>query len=292
MGTDELKKGAKSMKRRFMNKRILIFLILFILWEGVYILHRQGTIHIPSVLYTSSRFIFITILTFLIVSILARITSTRIYSALSDDTELEQRIFISKIWEISLYFIGIAFILYSAGVSLASLTLFVGIITAGFAFALQSPLLAIVSWMVLLTKKPFRIGDYIKVGDDIGKVVHIGTFYVTLDVEWQSKKKKLKIPNRIFLEKSIENFGDTGVRDHIKFKLLRIPKDIEKRIVLIEREVKKLIAQGEEVAITVDIEGANATLLVTYFVDINKRKDVKNKLIFLLYEQNKDCLSQ
>jgi len=41
----------------------------------------------------------------------------------------------------------------------------------GLAFAVRDVLMSFFAWMILLRKKPFRIGDYIRIGEDEGKAI-------------------------------------------------------------------------------------------------------------------------
>jgi small-conductance mechanosensitive channel len=56
--------------------------------------------------------------------------------------------------------------------------------------------------LLLLTKRPFRISDYIKIGDNEGKVVTIGSFYVFLKpISYHPKDSLIKVPNKFFWKK-------------------------------------------------------------------------------------------
>jgi small-conductance mechanosensitive channel len=127
------------------------------------------------------------------------------------------------------------------GVTLENITLFVGLIATGLAFALREILLPFFVWFMLLTKRPFRIGDYIKIGDDEGRVKHIGTFYVFLDPLNTDLNQTIKIPNKIFLEKQVINYGGINLPIFLKIPVTAMDlKDSEKRIEEIKKNLIKI----------------------------------------------------
>ncbi|GAB1371920.1 mechanosensitive ion channel [Candidatus Kapaibacterium sp.] len=58
----------------------------------------------------------------------------------------------------------------------SSVLTFLGLLSAGIAIALREPVVNFFGWMFLLWRKPFSVGDRIKIGDDIGDVIDIRIF--------------------------------------------------------------------------------------------------------------------
>jgi len=144
------------------------------------------------------------------------------------EMELEQRIIVSKLYSISLYSLALLITFWKAGVSLGNLTLFMGLIATGFALTIRDLLFSYFAWFIILNKKPFQMGDYIKIGDESGLVTRIGTFFFTL--EMQNAGEFLKIPNSQIMTKSIHNRGEGKYREEIKFGLKSIPEDLEQKL--------------------------------------------------------------
>lgn len=82
-----------------------------------------------------------------------------------------------------------------------SLATFLGLLSAGLAFALKDPVSDLAGWGFILWRRPFELGDRIEVGPHKGDVVDIGLFQFTLleignwvDAE-QSTGRIIHVPN-------------------------------------------------------------------------------------------------
>lgn len=195
------------------------------------------------------------------------------------DMQVEERIFYSKLYIWGSYALGGAYIFTLLGVSLSNLTLFFGLIATGFAFAVRDILMAFIGWIILLRKKPFRIGDYIRIGDDEGKVQHIGTFYVVLDTTPDFPQDFTRVPNKVFLDKSIYNYGNKDIHESIKFNLKDIPKDMDKKAAKIKQIIEKIVPRREHIAVYLDVLKDNVYLVVEYRTDFTKKEQTKSAVI-------------
>lgn len=169
----------------------------------------------PNIL-AALKLVSIILWTYFLTSIFIKFTQKRAYNLFTESVDTEQRILLSKLYIYFVYLIATAFVLWNMGVTLENITLFVGLIATGLAFALREIILSFFVWFMLLTKRPFRIGDYIKVGEDEGKVIHIGTFYVFLTPLNTDLEQSIKIPNKIFLEKQTINYGSNSLPIFLK----------------------------------------------------------------------------
>ncbi len=57
---------------------------------------------------------------------------------------------------------------------------FVGIFSAGLAFAFRDVVACFLGWLVINTQKPFQIGDRINIGKSFGDVIAVDWFYTTI----------------------------------------------------------------------------------------------------------------
>jgi len=87
------------------------------------------------------------------------------------------------------------------------ITTYLGLLSAGLAIALQSPLVNLAGWAFILWRQPFRAGDRIQIGNDRGDVIDQRIFMFSLMEigNWvdsdQSTGRVLHIPNgKIFTE--------------------------------------------------------------------------------------------
>ncbi|MBZ9687165.1 mechanosensitive ion channel family protein [Clostridium estertheticum] len=57
---------------------------------------------------------------------------------------------------------------------------FLGIFSAGLAFAFRDVVASFLGWLIINTQKPFAIGDRIKIGESLGDVLAVDWFYTTI----------------------------------------------------------------------------------------------------------------
>jgi len=90
---------------------------------------------------------------------------------------------------------------------------FLGIFSAGLAFAFRDVVASFLGWLIINTQKPFQPGDRIKIGESIGDVVAVDWFYTTIievmenenKTHGQSTGRITHIPNIKFLTEDLIN---------------------------------------------------------------------------------------
>jgi len=277
----------KELKTRTHSASVIFFSVLFILIQGVIYLDSRGIIQIPPFLNKILTNTSVVIATLFITSLLIRVTIKR-FAKLFE--EPEERIFYSKIYSWTLYGFGLFFILHYFGVSLGNITIFLGLIATGLAFAIRDVLLSFFGWMILLNKKPFRIGDHIRIGDDEGKVIHIGTFYVLLDNTPELTQDFIRVPNRLFLEKSIANLGSTKYQERITLQMLHIPENTTAIIKELKGEIGAITEKSEYVSLQLDVVNEKLLLRVEYPVSFEKQMEKRSEVIQLLFKTLSDTI--
>jgi small-conductance mechanosensitive channel len=96
-----------------------------------------------------------------------------------------------------------------------SIATFLGLLSAGLVLALRDPIANMFGWVFLIWKRPFKVGDRIKINEYTGDVIDIAFFQFTLNElgEWvdseQATGRVVHIPNsRIFTQAQINyNYG-------------------------------------------------------------------------------------
>ncbi|HGJ64708.1 TPA: mechanosensitive ion channel [bacterium] len=100
--------------------------------------------------------------------------------------------------------VGIMIAFNTVGIQLTSITVGLGVLGVGFAFGLQNITSNFVSGMILLFERHVNVGDFITVGDIIGRVKSIrirATTIVTVD------NVMLIVPNSKFIEDTVTNWS-------------------------------------------------------------------------------------
>jgi small-conductance mechanosensitive channel len=92
-------------------------------------------------------------------------------------------------------------------VGFQDISTYLGLLSAGLAIALQTPLVNLAGWAFILWRKPFNVGDRIQLGDDRGDVIDQRIFMFSLMEigNWvdsdQSTGRVIHVPNgKIFTE--------------------------------------------------------------------------------------------
>lgn len=95
---------------------------------------------------------------------------------------------------------------------IASLTTFLGLAGAGVAIAMHDTIANIAGWFFIISRKPFKVGDRIQIGETAGDVIDIRFFQFSL-VEignWvdadQSTGRIVHVPNSKILRDSLANY--------------------------------------------------------------------------------------
>jgi len=263
----------------FSVKATLFFLILFLI---VFFLYQRQIIVLPERISLAINTLLLFISTLFGITVLFKLTGNYVKRFFD---EPEEQIFYKKMYSWTLYTLWVLFMLNHFGVSLANLTLVLGLMATGLAFAVRDVLLMVFAWMILLRKKPFRIGDYIKIGQEEGKVKHIGTFYVLLDKTHNMPEDYIRVPNRIFLEQSIINLGKNYFYEQIQFPLSGVPEEWQKKVQALKNSIPQVSGKNIHTNVFIDMRSEKLVLVVEYIVSFELRQPVRSEVIELIFDQ-------
>lgn len=246
-----------KLKYTGINRTLRFFAVLLILTFVLTQLAAMGWI--PTSVASLLDTITIVLLAYFVASLFLRLTVNKVAHSIKD-LEIEERLLLTKSYTFLIFLIATLFVLYLLGVTVDNITIILGFATTGVAFAVRDIIVSYFAWFMLLTKKPFRIGDHIKIGDDIGQVQHIGTFYVVLDDSPERTTDYVRVPNKVFLEKSITNYGKESfvfpirmaIKEPKKLKLDNIKNTLKK---ITGQEINPLLDLDKEtVYLTMEVE--------------------------------------
>ncbi|WP_198003788.1 mechanosensitive ion channel family protein [Methanococcoides burtonii] len=192
----------------------------------------------------------------------------------------EEKILLSKIYIGFVYAFTSAVMFWQIGIDTQNIVIFLGLAATGFAFAIREIILSYFIWFILLTKKPFKIGDYICIGEEEGLVKHIGLFYVV--VSPTRHKEFYKIPNKVFLEKPIKNYGTGLFESFFDYYIKEIPGDLSDRIDKIVERTN--ITEGIDLKLKLDSDCDGLKLTAYYRSTFHERENIKHKLIGIILE--------
>jgi small-conductance mechanosensitive channel len=128
-----------------------------------------------------------------------------------------------------------------------------GLITIALGWSLQKPISGVVAWLILVTRRPFHIGDRVIISNikgDIGNITltHIFLNEVggTIDGE-ESSGRWVMIPNSIIFEEEVINYThkDEYILDEV-VTAITYESNLEKAEVLIKKSVSKIMKPAWE----------------------------------------------
>lgn len=242
---------------------------------AVYIAMRA--IILPNQIWQILHFIFLSVLVYEGIQAAQKITSFLAYRALKKDGEEEQAKTTVKTFnifiQIALWSIGILLVLSNAGINVSSLLAGLGIGGIAVALALQNILGDIFSSFSILIDKPFQVGDFIKIGTDVGVVEKIGiktTHLRTLDGQ------TLIVANRELTTARVENFRQVKKRRAL-FTLGVVYEsksaDLDKIPILIKEIIKKQQVAEFDRCHFKSFGDFSLNFEVSYYVEADSYKD-------------------
>ncbi len=116
------------------------------------------------------------------------------------------------------FYVAVGLVLFFLGWiwtrQLANVGSFIGLLSAGIAIALSDVLKNVAGWVLIVFRRPFKVGDRIEVGADAGDVIDIGVFRFTLmeirnwvDAD-QTTGRILHIPNATVFSEPLANYNE------------------------------------------------------------------------------------
>lgn len=147
---------------------------------------------------------FILVLGYLLIILVRSIVNRRV-----ENLKMRHTLRKNTIYVIS--FLMMLFVFFVWVERLNSLTIFLGVASAGIALALQEALLCVAGWFLIVIRHPYEVGDRVELGGVKGDVIDIRLFQTSLlEIEgWvqadQSTGRIANIPNSAVFKK--ENFN-------------------------------------------------------------------------------------
>ena len=125
--------------------------------------------------------IFIAIVFLLLINFLTKKIKKSLLEKAKSKSQISNIKILTRIIEITLSVIIIAFVFFSYIGSWTGLGIVAGLLTAALGFALQKPITGVAAWIMIIVKRPFQIGDRIKIGEIKGDVYDISPTHIYID---------------------------------------------------------------------------------------------------------------
>jgi len=210
------------------------FYLFLSFWFAVRFIEVYGT---ADKLLTAILVLWLVYQAVVIAGILVEDVVFRHFAKDQDETTKSAIKLISNIVKGVMWVIGILLVLSNFGINVTSLMAGAGIAGIAIAFALQGILSDLFSSFSLYFDKPFRVGDFIKMGETKGTVKHIGVKTTRLE---SFTGEEVVLSNQELTSAKIQNYGVMKERrgdlhfgvlyETSKEKLEKIPMIVQKII--------------------------------------------------------------
>jgi len=264
---------------------------LFYLLIAIYL--SSGILTLPSGLERAIQIFFVVVLTFKAVRVLQEVSGFFLKrwadrAQPEDPTSAVVVENLSKVVRVFLWVAGVIFILDNLGINVTSIIAGLGIGGIAVALAAQAVLGDAFSAFAIFMDKPFRVGDFVIVGDLLGTVEHIGFKTTRVRSVWGEEvgfsntdltNSRIKNYKQMQLRRIIFKFGVTYQTPLTKLK--QIPKLVEaiiKEIEGVEFMRAHFKAFGDY---SLDFEALYTVLSPDY----NRYMDVQQQINFRLAEE-------
>lgn len=154
--------------------------------------------------------IFYSLTAFLILWILRFLANKLIYRTFSD---IKLRYMWKNGVKNAFYILFLISLLFIWTKQIGSLGTFLGLVSAGLAIALQSPIVNLAGWLFIIIRKPFEVGDRIQIGEHAGDVIDVRFFQFTINEigNWvdaeQSTGRIIHVPNGLVFKIPQANYS-------------------------------------------------------------------------------------
>lgn len=211
--------------------------------------------------------------------------------------------FIKLIKYVLLVFAGLAIIFVSTG-SFAAFGVSAGLFTAALGWALQKPITGIAGWLLVMLKRPLKIGDRIAIGNVKGDVIDITLTHIYIGELGgliggeENSGRIVMLPNSLIFEKNIINYTYSSelILDQIGVTIT-FESDLQEAIKIAAKEAEK--ALGKKIMDKSD----SKPYALTYFApsgvnvyvrykspanDVNKYSSLVTQAIYKAFKANKN----
>jgi small-conductance mechanosensitive channel len=123
-----------------------------------------------------------------------------------------------------------------------------GLLTVALGWALQKPISGVVAWLIIVTRRPFFIGDRIIISGIKGDISNLTLTHIYLDevggtiLGEEKSRRTIMVPNSIIFEEEVVNYthADNYILDEVT-TAITYESNLEKAENIILKSVEKII---------------------------------------------------
>lgn len=117
--------------------------------------------------------------------------------------------FIRSMANILLWFVTLMVVADSLGINASSLLALVGVLGLAVSLAVKDSLANLAGGLTILSTRPFKVGDYVEIGDNNGTIQEIGLVYTSLTT---LDNRRILVPNSVVVDADVTNYSTEPLR--------------------------------------------------------------------------------
>jgi small-conductance mechanosensitive channel len=183
----------------------------------------------------------------------------------------------------------------------SSFGVFLGLLSAAIGFALQQPITGVAAWIMVVTKRPFDIGDRIIIGDVKGDVVDFNLTHVHvmeiggLITDEENSGRLIMVPNWMLFEKNIINY--TSNNDFVLHSVtvnVTYESNLDRAIEIADLSARKFLAGTISTSpgspkVRVDFQASGIDVQVKYFSPARQLHEYSSKITKEIFDRINDA---
>jgi len=257
------------------------------------------TIHLP----TAVNVVIILIAAFIAYRIIRHIIKKAILARARTKTEKSDALILLGLWKYFFTIVLLIGLIFYLGGDFTGFGLWAGLFSAALGWALQKPITGIAGWILVIIKKPFRIGDRILIDSVKGDVIDITLSHIylkeiggTINSE-ETSGRIVMIPNSIMFEKNIINYTlmDEFILDDVGV-FITFESDLDMAILICEESARKVTKDFKDKMPTQPyvrtwFSGSGIDIKTRYYIKASERIRISSEItqeIFRRFKQEKD----
>ncbi|WMW25458.1 mechanosensitive ion channel [Methanolobus sediminis] len=177
---------------------------------------------------------------------------------------------------------------------------FLGLLSAAIGFALQQPITGVAAWIMVVTKRPFDIGDRIIIGDVKGDVVDFNLTHVHvmeiggLITDEENSGRIVMVPNWMLFEKNIINY--TYNNDFVLHSVtvnVTYESNLDRAMEIADLSARKFLAGTISTSpgnpkVRVDFQASGIDVQVKYFSPARQLHEYSSKITKEIFDRIND----
>ncbi|MBR3662122.1 MAG: mechanosensitive ion channel [Alphaproteobacteria bacterium] len=153
------------------------------------------------------------------------------------------------------------------GIDLTNLAFIAGALSVGIGFGLQDVIKNLVSGIIILLERPFRVGDWVIMNGEEGKIKQINIRSTEMET---FKRTSVIIPNATLLSSSVTNLthGDNMARQSIKVGVAynSDPEKVKQVLLDCVKECKDILRYPEPYVLFQDFGASSLDFELRYYI--------------------------